>query len=297
MSLPKFFTLNTGAKIPTVAFGTYGAGDKEIYDAVSTALKVGYRHIDAAYYYQNEKPVGKAIRDSKIPREDIFVTTKCWPTQMQDPAKALNVSLENLGLEYVDLYLMHWPVATIPDPEKEFSWGLGLDKSIDYIDIWEKFQQLPKEKVRAIGVSNFTVNKLEKLLASERTSTVPATNQCEFHPNLPQTKLVNFCLDHKIVPEAFCPLARGQVDDPVVKKIADEHGVTPGQVVLSWNVERGVVVLPKSVTPSRIESNLKTVKLSDKNMEDLAELGKNPHRLIKQSVDGIDIFEGDVDSH
>ncbi|KAL3232319.1 Glycerol 2-dehydrogenase (NADP(+)) [Nakaseomyces bracarensis] len=270
--------LNTGAVIPAVGLGTWQSSENEGYEAVMHALKCGYRHIDTAAIYKNEEEVGRAIRDSNVPRNEIFVTTKLWGTQHRDPATALDQSLKRLGLDYVDLYLMHWPAALKTDritdgnllqiPENpDGSRDVDLD-NWNFVKTWELMQELPKDKVRAIGVSNFSINNLETLLASTGNKITPAANQVEVHPMLPQEELIKYCKGKGIIVEAYSPL--GSTDAPILKEkeindIASRNDVNAGQLVISWHVQRGYVVLPKSVHPDRIEGNLKTFRLSEQD--------------------------------
>lgn len=285
--------LNSGYEIPIVGFGTYAATGDEGYQALLEALKAGYRHIDTAFIYGNEAEVGRAIKDSGVPREEIFVTTKVWPTDARNPAKSLERSLKLLQLDYVDLLLMHWPYALKPDPENPGAFGgAGIDEDWDFTQTWELFQQLPKSQVRTIGVSNFTIKNLEKLLADPKTKTVPAANQFELHPWYPCSELVKYCQDKGLVVEAYSPVARGKgTGNDIVEAIAKKHNAQPGQIVLSWNVKRNVVVIPKSATPARIAANLQIVNLDDEDMAKLEELGKSPERIVStERIYGRDIF-------
>lgn len=281
-------TLNTGAAIPQIGLGTWRAteGD-EGYNAVIAALKAGYRHIDTAAIYQNEVPVGKAIRESGVPREEIFVTTKLWGTQHTEPLKGLEDSLERLGLDYVDLYLMHWPVClnqrTITDGNMLSIPKLPTGKrdvnieTWNFVKTWELMQELPKDKARAIGVSNFSINNLKDVLNSPGNTIVPAVNQVEMHPLLPQEDLVQWCNGKGIHIEAYSPLGSANapiLSEPTILEIAKKLNVTPAQVVISWHVQRGYIVLPKSVTPSRIESNLLTFTLPKEDFETVMNLSK-----------------------
>ncbi|RCK64674.1 Glycerol 2-dehydrogenase (NADP(+)) [Candida viswanathii] len=261
------FTLNTGAKIPAIGLGTWQSAPGDVYHATVTALKNGYRHIDTAAIYGNEEDVGRGIKDSGVPREEIFVTTKLWNTEHKNIQQALDISLEKLGLDYVDLYLIHWPVSTDKATNEPY-------KDYDFVDTYKELQRIYKntKKVKAIGVSNFTVKKLQKLLTSEGVDVVPATNQVEAHPLLTQPDLYNYMQEKGIVLEAYSPL--GSTGSPLFKyadvtKIAEKNGVEPAQVLISWAVQRKTVVLPKSVTEARIISNLKTFTLSDEDFQTL----------------------------
>ncbi|PRT56767.1 Putative reductase 1 [Wickerhamiella sorbophila] len=291
---PRNLKLNSGYEIPIVGFGTYAATDDEGYKAVLEALKVGYRHIDTAFIYGNEKEVGQAIKDSGVPREQLFITTKVWPTDARNPAKSLERSLELLKLEYVDLLLMHWPYPLKQDPENSGSFsGSGIDEDWDFVKTWQLFQQLPKSQVRTIGVSNFTIKNLEKLLADPTMKTVPAVNQFELHPWYPCSELVKYCQDKGLVVEAYSPVARGKgTGNSIVESIAKKHNAQPGQIVLSWNVKRNVVVVPKSATPARIAANFEIVDLDDADMAKLEELGKSQERIVNTvRIYGRDIFQ------
>jgi diketogulonate reductase-like aldo/keto reductase len=241
--------MNNGVQIPQVGFGVFLVPDTETETAVSTALEAGYRHIDTAKLYQNEAGVGAAIAKSGIARDELFVTTKVWNSEQGfDAATAsFEASMDRLGLEVLDLLLIHWPA---PDLER-------------YVDTWRAFEKLYAEgRVRAIGVSNFQPAHLQRLL--DETSVVPAINQIELHPLLPQAELRAFHAEHGILTEAWSPLARGGevLADPVITQIAERLGKSPAQVILRWHIELGNVVIPKSVTPSRIRENLELFDFS-----------------------------------
>lgn len=255
-----FTTLNTGHKIPLVALGTWQSEGDDAYRAVKTALEgPHYHHIDGAAVYGNEDQVGQALKDSGVKREDVFVTTKLWNTDHKNAAKALDTSLQKLGLDYVDLYLIHWPVSIDPKTKKPY-------EDWDYLDTYKEMQKLVKSgKTKAIGVSNFTQPKLERLLNDKEVTIVPAVNQIELHPLLPQDELLGFMKRHNIAAEAYSPL--GSTDSPLFKNedlrtIASKNSANVGQVLVSWAVQRGTIVLPKSVHANRIKSNIKTFKLS-----------------------------------
>lgn len=233
-------SLNNGPKIPQVGLGVWQAARGEVTrEAVLTALRLGYRHVDTAYVYGNEVDVGWAVRESGIPRGQIFVTTKLWNDhQGYDAARrAFEVSLKRLGLEYVDLYLLHWPVQ-----------GKRLDS-------WEALEALHSEGLaRSIGVSNFLVPHLEELL--DHCDRKPAVNQIELSPFLQRRETQALCRKHGIVLEAYSPLTRGQrLSHPSVTAIAKEVGRTPAQVLLRWGIQHGLVVLPKSTHAARIAEN------------------------------------------
>ncbi len=241
MSVP-LIPLNDGRAIPQIGLGVYKIGDAEAARAVGTALEAGYRHIDTATLYANERGVGEGIRASGIPREQVFVTTKVWNDDhgYDETLEAFDRSLELLGTDYIDLYLVHWP---IPSRDR-------------YVDTYRALERLQQEgRARSIGVSNFAIEHLERLGAE--TGVVPAVNQVELHPRLPQEELRAFDSARGIVTEAWSPLARGRLlEEPLLARLAARHGVSPAQIVLRWHVQNGVVVIPKSVTPERIRANI-----------------------------------------
>jgi glycerol 2-dehydrogenase (NADP+) len=296
--------LNTGASIPQLGLGTWRSTDDEAYSAVLEALRLGYRHIDSAAIYKNEIPVGKAIKDSGIPREELFITTKLWGTQQRNPAAALDASLKRLGLDYVDLYLVHWPfafeqtAAEEGDPYGGLSIPEGLDEEWTFIKTWEKLQELPATgKAKAVGVSNYSVKNLKDLLASPTTKLVPAVNQVESHPLLPQNELIEFGKEHGIVIEAYSPL--GSQDSPLftdatLAAIAESYSVSVAQVLINWALKRGVVVLPKSINKTRIESNFKVFDLKEEDFDKVTALVKDGEkRFISPPWDtgSITLFE------
>lgn len=233
--------LNDGNSMPQLGFGVFQVPDDQVYDAVTEALRVGYRSIDTARIYDNESGTGRAIADSGIAREDLFVTTKLWNADQgyDSTLRAFDDSLARLGLDYLDLYLIHWPA---PAQDR-------------YIDSFKAFQQLKSDgRVRSIGVSNFTAENLERLV--EAVGEAPAVNQIELHPDFAQARLRAVHEDMGIVTEAWSPLGQGTtLSNPTIERIAESHGRTPAQVILRWHIQLGNVVIPKSVTPERIESN------------------------------------------
>ncbi|WP_236238899.1 aldo/keto reductase [Streptomyces sp. CC228A] len=236
-------TLNNGATMPQLGYGVWQVPDDQAAEAVGTALRAGYRSIDTAAVYENERGTGQAIAASGIDREELFVTTKVWNSDHghDSTLRAFDASLERLGLDYVDLYLIHWPV-----PSR------GA-----YVDTYKAMEKIHADgRARSIGVSNFLPEHLERLL--DATSVVPVLNQIELHPQLAQAEGRAFHARHGIATEAWSPLGqgRGLLDLPQVGAIARKHGRTPAQVVLRWHLQLGNVVIPKSVTPSRIEENI-----------------------------------------
>jgi diketogulonate reductase-like aldo/keto reductase len=234
-------TLHGRVDIPQLGFGMWRVNGTEASRALATALEVGYRHIDTAKLYGNEEDVGRAVRGSGIPREEVFVTTKVWnDDQGYDEARrACEASLRRLGLDYVDLYLIHWP-------------SPGQDK---YVETWRALEQIQRDGLaRAIGVSNFTSEHLRRL--AERCAVLPAINQVELHPTLQQAPLRAVHAELGIVTESWRPLGKGRdLAEPVVVQVAERVRRTPAQVVLRWHLQSGFVTIPKSVTPSRIREN------------------------------------------
>jgi 2,5-diketo-D-gluconate reductase A len=235
--------LNNDVQLPQVGFGVYKIPDNEVERAVRTALDAGYRSVDTATLYQNERGVGAAVRASGVPREELFVTTKLWNTDHGYDAalRAFDKSMGELGIDYVDMYLIHWPV-----PEKDL-----------YVETWRALENILADgRTRAIGVSNFGEEHLRRLL--DEGDVVPSVNQVELHPWLQRPDLRGFHQRHGIVTEAWSPLARGGEllsSDPITT-IARKHGKSPAQVVLRWHIEMDHVVIPKSVTPQRIAENI-----------------------------------------
>jgi 2,5-diketo-D-gluconate reductase A len=256
-------TFNDGHTIPQIGFGVFLVPEDETYDAVAHALKTGYRSIDTAALYRNEVPTGRAIQDSGLGRSEVFVTTKVWNDAQGYDATlgAFDQSMRRLGLDYLDLYLIHWPTP----------------KRNRYADTWRALERLQADgRVRSIGVSNFQIPHLQRLM--DEYDVVPAVNQIELHPQLTQAQLRAFHKEHGIVTEAWSPLARGRLlADPVIGKVAKRYGRTPAQVVLRWHVQLGNVVIPKSVTPRRIEENIDILdfELDDDVMAQISGLNKD----------------------
>jgi len=307
--LPTHYTLPSGDRIPSVALGTAGKG--EVGQAVKAALKTGYRHIDDAWIYRNEAEVGQAIKASGVNRSDIFITSKLWNTfhRPSDVESALDDSLTKLGISYLDLYLIHWPVAFVPDPNspdkdsKKTADGKPLvdrDLTRDEVQTWKALEAVVKKgKVRNIGVSNFNIRKLQNLTQSG-ISIQPAVNQVELNFWNPQPELVKWAKDNNILLEAYSPLGgknqvKKSLNVPEVKEVAKDLGITPAQVLISWAVQRGVIVLPKSVNPPRIEENLQVTFLPQAAFDKIekAALSHPPKRTLNPSKGwGIDdVFE------
>ncbi|TFK49026.1 Aldo/keto reductase [Heliocybe sulcata] len=266
--------LNTGAEMPTVGLGTWKSKPGAVEHAVEFALKNGYKHIDTAAAYENEKEVGLGIKASGVPRESIFLTTKLNNPDQRNPAAALQASLEALQTPYLDLWLMHWPAPMTKD--------MKADKEYDWLTTWKDMEKLYQEnpdKLKAIGVSNFSVKFLERLLKEAKV--VPAVNQIELHPSCPQQELVDYCVSKGIVVTAYSPLGSDNsplLTNPVVKKIADKYSVSPANVLISLQANRkSVTVLPKSVTNERILANAKIIDLTEEDISDLFAIDKTAH--------------------
>jgi 2,5-diketo-D-gluconate reductase A len=269
--------LNDGNTIPQLGFGVFQIPPDETADAVKAALGVGYRHIDTAEMYQNEKGVGQGIRDSDVDRADVYVTSKLnnGLHEPDDARRAFDQTLAALGSDYVDLFLIHWPLPTLYDG--------------DFVSTWRTLEEFKKDgRARSIGVSNFQIAHLERL--AEETDTVPAVNQIEVHPYFGNEEVRGFDGRHGIATEAWSPIAQGKVlGDPVIKRIAESVGRTPAQVVLRWHLQRGDIIFPKSVTLQRVKENfelfdfeLNSVDVNAINELDQGEAGRtgpNPDKF------------------
>lgn len=300
-TLAEQFKLNNGLTLPAVGLGTWQSKPNEVKNAVELALKSGYRHVDAAAVYDNEKEVGEGIKASGVPRKDIFLTSKLWNTHHkgEDVERAVDTSLADLQTDYLDLYLIHWPVSfrRINDTERfpidEQTYGVDVI-DVPIIETWRAMEALVKKgKIRTIGVSNFSIAKINEIWDAAEIK--PAVNQVELHPYFAQPELVKWCQDKGIVVEAYSPLGNNiyslpmAIEDPVIIQLAEKLGKTPAQIVLSWIVQRGVVVLTKSVTPSRIKSNLEVSELPSDVFEKVNSLDRD-HRYNLPARLGVDIF-------
>jgi 2,5-diketo-D-gluconate reductase A len=257
--------LNNGRHIPQFGFGVFQVRPQDTAEAVTTALEAGYRHIDTAQMYGNEREVGEAISKSGIARDELFITTKLsnGAHRPQDARAAFADSLTALGVDYVDLFLIHWPLPTRYDG--------------DYVSTWNTLEEFYREgRARSIGVSNFQPHHLRRI--HTECEITPAVDQIEMHPYLTQDEVRGFCAEHQIAIEGWSPIAQGRVlDDPTIDSIAARTGKSPAQVVLRWHIERGDIVFPKSVTPDRIRENIDIFdfELSGEDTEAISALNKN----------------------
>lgn len=275
MALAPTVRLNDGNAIPQIGLGTWPLDDAEVATAVVSAVELGYRHVDTAYRYGNEAGVGQGVRDCGIPREELFITTKLDGTyQGRDRAvDGLEGSLRRLGLDYVDLLLIHWPL-----PHRN-----------EFVSTWETFERLQAEgKARSIGVSNFKPSHLERLL--EETSVVPAVNQIQISPSITRIDERAFNGNHGIATESYSPLGAGRdlLNAPVLAAIARKHGKTPGQIVLRWHVQEGLVAIPKSANPLRMKENLDVFgfALDHEDMSAIATLDAGADAGVDSDVQG-----------
>jgi 2,5-diketo-D-gluconate reductase A len=256
-------TLNNGVQIPQLGFGTFQIKPAETREATLAALRIGYRHIDTAEMYGNEKEVGEALRESGLAREDVFVTSKLNNGfhAYDEALKAFDGTLSDLGVDYLDLFLIHWP----------------LPKVGDFVETWKALEEVYRSgRVKAIGVSNFQPHHLRRLL--DETEVVPAANQIEVHPYLTQDGVRAFNAEHGIATEAWSPIAQGKVlDDPTITRTAQRLGRTPAQVTLRWHLQRGDIVFPKSVTRSRVEENFDVFgfELTDQDVAAISALDRH----------------------
>ena len=264
MSDVPMIELRDGALIPQLGFGVFQIPPDETADAVETALQIGYRHIDTAEMYQNERGVGQGIRAAGLDRSAVYITSKLNNGfhRPDDARRAFDDTLTALDTDYVDLFLIHWPLPTLYDG--------------DYVSTWQTLEQFKNEgRARSIGVSNFQVPHLRRL--AQQTETTPAVNQIEVHPYFTNDTVRAYGAEHSIATEAWSPIAQGNVlGDPVVQRIAKAAGKTPAQVVLRWHIQRGDTVFPKSVTPQRVRENfaLFDFELTDTDIDALTALDK-----------------------
>ena len=255
MSTQPTIGLNDGNVIPQLGFGVWQVPNEEAAKVVGTAISTGYRSIDTAAIYGNEIGVGKAIAASPVQRTQLFITTKLWNDQHTNARSALNESLSLLGLDHVDLYLIHWP----------------KPRQNAYVEAWKALVKLKEEgRAKSVGVSNFTVSHLKRII--DATGVAPSVNQIELHPRFQQKELAAYHTEHGIITESWSPLGQGTLlENPTLKALAQKHGRTPAQVVIRWHLDRGYIVIPKSVTPSRIRENFDVFDLS-LDADDLAKI-------------------------
>lgn len=265
--------LSNGVTIPRLGLGVYKVPDEQVYDTVSTALDLGYRHIDTASFYGNEAGVGKAIRNSGIPREEIFVTSKVWNDD-HGYDKALNAfekSMEKLGFDYLDLFLIHWPVPEV------------------FPETWKALEKVYKsERVKSIGVSNFLVHHLEKL--TDTASEMPVVNQIELHPKLFQKSTVEYCEKQGIAIESWSPLGRAKyLDDAILKTTAEKYNKSAAQLIIRWHLQNDFIVIPKSINAIRQKENAEVfdfeispedMKMMNNMNEDMR-IGSHPNNITK----------------
>lgn len=267
--------LNTdGVQIPQLGFGVWQVSADDAEHAVTTALRAGYRHVDTAAAYENEEGVGRAVRAAGVPREKVFVTTKLWNGDHERAEQAFDESLARLGLDYVDLFLIHWPA---PQQDR-------------YVQAWRALEKIYRDgRAKAIGVSNFTVATLTRLM--EETDITPSINQIELHPYFQQREMRAFHEANGILTEAWSPLGQGKglLADPALRVLSEKYGKTPAQIVLRWHLQLGNVVIPKSVTPSRIEENIDVFDFI-LDTEDMAAIGAmNAGRRIGPDPDSFNL--------
>ncbi|KAI5814662.1 NADP-dependent oxidoreductase domain-containing protein [Pyronema omphalodes] len=322
MSLGRTFKLNTGATIPAVGFGTFASEGKpgESYNSTKTALEAGYRHLDCAWFYQNEEEIGEAIADflkesnGKVKREDLFICTKVW-NHLHKPDEvewSINDSLKKLKLDYIDLFLVHWPIAA--ERTDDYNPKIGADgKYVINHELtsnpeptWRAMESLQRSgKARAIGVSNWTIPRLEQLLSFATIK--PAVNQVEIHPFLPNQELLEYCHSKDILLVAYSPLgSQNQVprtgekvaENKTLNEVAQSSGHTLAQTLIAWGIKRGYPVLPKSATPSRILSNFQDYELSEEDFEKVNQVAKDRHCRFVNMKDtfGFDLWPEEAEN-
>jgi 2,5-diketo-D-gluconate reductase A len=266
MTSTPMISFNDGHSIPQLGFGVWQVPDAEASSVVQEALKVGFRSIDTATIYRNEAGVGEAISHADIPREELFITTKLWNDEQgyDSTLRAFDASMSKLKLDYVDLYLIHWP----------------RPKAGLYLDTWKAFLKIKESgRAKSIGVSNFTPTTLDHLI--NETGVVPVLNQIELHPRFQQKRLREYHAEHGIATESWSPLGRGAINDPIFTEIGQKYGKTPAQVIIRWHLDNGLVVIPKSSTPSRIKENFDVLdfKLDESDLASIAELDDSSGRV------------------
>ncbi len=279
MSVP-MITLNDGNRIPQLGYGVYQVAPDETADAVRTALEIGYRHIDTAQMYANERGVGQGVRDSGLDRSEVFITSKLNNGfhRPDDARLSFDKTLHKLGTDYVDLFLIHWPLPTLYDG--------------DFVSTWKTLEEFKAQgRARSIGVSNFQIHHLQEL--ARETDTVPVVNQIEVHPYFTNDEVRAYGVEHDIATEGWSPIARGRVlGDPVVLRIARATGAHPAQVVLRWHIERGDIVFPKSVHPQRMKENFEIFdfEINDEEIEALTALDRGAEGRMGPDPDVFDFI-------
>ncbi|MBY6363904.1 aldo/keto reductase [Rhodococcoides corynebacterioides] len=280
MSAVPTVSLNDGRSIPQLGFGVFQIEPEKTADAVRTAIEVGYRHLDTAQMYGNEAETGQGVRDSGVDRDQVWITSKLNNGfhRPDDARRSFDETLEKLGTDYVDLFLIHWPLPTRYDG--------------DYVSTWKVLEEFQRDgRARSIGVSNFQVPHLEKLAAE--TDTVPAVNQIEVHPYFVNEQVRAYGSEHGIATEAWSPIAQGKVlDDPALERIAQDVGKSTAQVTLRWHIQRGDIVFPKSVTRERVEANFDIFDftLDDRQMQDITALDKGEDGRTGPNPDTFDMI-------
>jgi 2,5-diketo-D-gluconate reductase A len=258
-------TLHDGNIIPQLGFGVWQVPNEDAAAVVNNAIRAGYRSIDTAAIYENELGVGAAIGASSIPRSELFITTKLWNASHNSALKAFEESLDRLKLSYVDLYLIHWP----------------KPRQNAYVDAWKALAKLKEEgRAKSIGVSNFSVNHLKRIL--DETGVAPTVNQIELHPRFQQNELVEFHAEHGIITESWSPLGQGTLfGDATLKALAQKYQKTIAQIVIRWHLDRGFIVIPKSVTPARIRENIDVFdfSLDKEDLTKIASLDRKDGRI------------------
>lgn len=302
----KTIKLNSQGRIPTLGLGTWKSETSAVYEAVRHAIRIGYRHIDCAAIYGNEQTVGQAVNDAlqagEVKRDQLWITSKLWNSfhHQYNVVPALQQTLRDLGLDYIDLYLVHWPIAFKPEVGLAFPESKDQFLSLEQVPLtetWQGMEQACRQGLtRHIGVSNFSQNKLDVIL--KQCEIPPAMNQVESHPYLAQDDLLTYCRQHDIAMTAYAPLGSKDrpaklqknnepnlLDHPVIKDVATKHDATTAQVLIAWHLQRDVVVIPKSVTPQRIEQNYEAqqLTLSEHDMQQIAELDRG-YRFVDGSV-------------
>ncbi|OBH39145.1 oxidoreductase [Mycobacterium sp. E342] len=282
MSKVPTIELNDGVGIPQLGFGVFQIKPDQTVAAVKTALEIGYRHIDTAEMYGNESEVGQGIRDAGLDRADVFITSKLNNGfhKPDDARRAFDGTLKALGSDYVDLFLIHWPLPTLYDG--------------DFVSTWKVFEEFARDgRARSIGVSNFQVPHLDRL--ANETDTVPSVNQIEVHPYFGNEQVRAYGREHGIVTEGWAPIAQGRVlDDPVINRVAEARGRTAAQVVLRWHIQRGDIVFPKSVTPERVKENFEIFdfELDHSDMDAISALDKGEAGRNGPNPDKFDYVPG-----